>query len=146
MSISVKDIAWVAGILEGEASFTTSGRYNYPGISLEMTDLDIVERVRTIVDPLGIVGVYERNREGFTKPSYRLSLNGTRAIQWMMTIYPLMSLRRKTKIRELLHYWKSLKPKKQVSVFAENVKLIMMARKVSREEAEKIFLETLMEK
>src|SRR5204863_8589609 len=41
------------------------------------------------------------------KTSYRLKINGNLAIQWMMTLYCLMGVRRKLKIREHINKWKS---------------------------------------
>ena len=38
---------------------------------------------------------------------YRVQINGTAAIGWMFTIYPLMSKRRQEKIREIISKWKN---------------------------------------
>jgi hypothetical protein len=106
MSISVKEIAWLAGLLEGEASFGLTNNKRSPAIWIGMTDVDIIERVRNLIDSSKSVNVKEDNRKEGYKTVYRLTLNGSRAISWMMTIYPLMSVRRKAKIREVLSTWK----------------------------------------
>jgi hypothetical protein len=40
------------------------------------------------------------------KIQYRITLNGKKAIQWMLTLYTLMGQRRKAKIEEVLLKWK----------------------------------------
>lgn len=107
MSISVKEIAWVAGILEGEGTFCLNNES--VRFALAMTDLDIVEKVRNIVDKTKIISSHseQNSKDGYErKTRYTFTVIGDHAISWMMTIYPLMGLRRKTKIRELLQYWK----------------------------------------
>jgi len=104
--IAIRDIAWVAGILEGEGSFGLTNNKRTPCIWLSMTDADIVERIRVLIDPSKTIHIHEDQRKESYKPIYRLTLNGTRAIQWMMTIYSLMSIRRKAKIGEVLNIWK----------------------------------------
>ena len=144
--ITSGQIRWVAGILEGEGTFSIVG-HGSPVVKLKMTDLDIIERVRSIVDPKRLYSITRTEGDKTRKPSYTITLNGTRAIQWMMTIYPLMGLRRKSRIRELLHLWKSQKRKNsnQPRGHYKGIQLIMLTRKVSREEAEKIYLEAMME-
>lgn len=113
MSISVKEIAWVAGLLEGEGSFgfafsrkTTSAKN--PIIALAMTDIDVVEQARKVLDrenpiPLKISAkTVDRN-----KPLYRFTISGSKAVGWMMTIYPLMGARRRAKIHEIIALWKT---------------------------------------
>jgi len=107
MSTSVKEIAWVAGILEGEGhfGFTNVGKRS-PMITLQMTDLDVVERVRSLVDKSQSIKIGKDKRKETYKDIYRITLNGSRAIEWMMTIYPLMSVRRKSRIRECVETWR----------------------------------------
>lgn len=48
------EIAWMAGLLEGEGCFTAEGgqraRFRYPRITLGMTDRDVVERASVLFD------------------------------------------------------------------------------------------------
>lgn len=104
---SVKEIAWVAGILEGEGTFSLI-RGRLPSVSLSMSDSDIIERVRVLVDPTRLISVTADQPRKDNKPRYTVTLNGTRAIQWIMTIYPLMGIRRKARIRHLLEVWKTV--------------------------------------
>ena len=106
MSVSVKDIAWLAGILEGEGSFGLTNKGKSPAIWLGMTDSDIVERVRVLIDPSKSINLFKDIRKEGYKTSYRVTFNGSRAVEWMMTIYSFMSVRRQAKIRECLVAWK----------------------------------------
>jgi hypothetical protein len=101
---NILDIAWLAGLLEGEGSFVFKGSRATPCISLQTTDRDVLLRAA------GIMEVKEQNfwRPGGKasyKPVYTCRAHGTRAISWMMTIYSLMGERRQEKIREIIVQW-----------------------------------------
>jgi hypothetical protein len=96
--MDIKNIHWLAGILEGEGSF----QLERPAIALEMTDRDIVQRVANIFQ----VPVYELKRRPGSKQAYKAVLTGNLAIQWMMTLYSLLGVRRKARIREVLEKWR----------------------------------------
>ena len=111
MTISVKDIAWLAGLLEGEGCFCgASNRPHRPAIQLAMTDVDIVRRAGRILGSR-IGGPYFHKQKrldgGNRKSFYRCGVSGHFAAAWMMTLYPLLGERRKNKIKELLEIWKS---------------------------------------
>jgi|SRR6266850_540595 len=97
------DLAWIAGILEGEGHFrlgTTS-----PNISLQMSDLDIIEKFRNLTKTNNVkITVIPRDGQ---KTMYNTNIYGNLAIQWMMTIYSLMGIRRKTKIKDIIEKWKT---------------------------------------
>ena len=99
--VTTLDIAWVAGIVEGEGSVGI--RNGCPNIQVQMTDRDVIERL------CGIIGVKPRTpwRRGRYKPVYGCVLSGIKAIQWMMTLYVLMGERRKAKIAEVIETWKA---------------------------------------
>jgi len=138
MSTSLNQIHWVAGLLEGEGFFGLTK--NSPTIALKMNDVDVVEKFKSVVKTTD--KIFREERLG-GNPAYVTKLYGGPAIQWMMTIYPLMGLRRKAKIREILQYWKSRPSRKQLLGNARMIKLIMLSRGVSEEEAEVILLETM---
>lgn len=98
------DIYWVAGILEGEGAFCAHG---FGGrIMLSMTDRDVVERVAAITGtPSAVKPVQPRGSPSYL-PQFRISIGGRRAIEWMMTLYPILSQRKQTKVREILARWK----------------------------------------
>lgn len=97
----------MAGILEGEGSFGLSNNKTSPCIWFGMTDLDVVRRVRNLINPAKSVSIATDSRRMGYKQNYRLTVNGHHAVGWMMTIYPLMGERRKAKIREVLAVWKA---------------------------------------
>lgn len=99
--IPIKNIYWLAGLLEGEGCFGLSS--GCIRISLNMTDRDIVEQV---ADLFGCrVSTYQPL--GNRKRVYSAEIFSNRAAGWMMTLYSLMGERRKIKIRESLLHWKS---------------------------------------
>lgn len=102
--ITVNQIYWIAGILEGEGHFTVT-QQNSTMIRLAMTDLDIITRARDIIAPGKKIGIKQSKREK-EKDMFYFACCGSSAIQWMFTIYPLMGIRRKQKIREVVASWK----------------------------------------
>ena len=102
------DIAWAAGLLEGEGCFSWQ---NTPKIQVASTDLDVIVRVGYLINPRITVKV-KRSKSGYhVKRMYYFQANGIEAAQWMMTIYILMSDRRKNKIRWILSNWKQMNGK-----------------------------------
>lgn len=99
---SVKNIAWFAGILEGEGCFLFTDHLR---IQLAMTDLDTIDKIRILTKYTNKINE-SKQKENY-KIQYRISWSGKQAAEWMMTIYPLMSIRRKAKIRECLTKWKA---------------------------------------
>lgn len=110
--ISTKDIAWLAGILEGEGYFELSksgygkylDRYQILRIGVTMSDQDVIIRAKNILGAPSVQGPYLRKH---FKPLYRTQVSGPLAIQWMMTLYVFMGARRREKIREIIKSWKS---------------------------------------
>lgn len=145
--ISIKDIAWVAGLLEGEGCFYI--QENTPVIVIDMTDLDIVEKWKSISKGEQKIHtrVYPPEKQP-RKPAYSFQIRGTLAIQWIMTIYPLMGLRRKAKIREILHHWKNLRPSMSKSGNGprQHSSILRILKKIhGKEEGERKYLELLHE-
>jgi hypothetical protein len=104
---SIREVVWLAGLLEGEGSFglRKTGKYQTLNIQLGMTDLDVVEKAAKILgtEVRGPYGPYGTNK----LPWYSVSVNGWRAVSWMMTLWSLMGSRRKKKIEALLTKWRS---------------------------------------
>lgn len=104
---TIKDIAWLAGLLEGEASFML--RRGNAKIGIQMTDRDVVERAANL---LGVtIGLHSRQPKGKTTylPVFHLAVHGIKAIAWMMTLYTFMGERRQAKIAQILGEWKNAK-------------------------------------
>src|SRR5438876_5445144 len=138
---TIKDIIWLAGLLEGEGCFDF---IRCPRITINMTDLDIIERVRKIYKTNNKITIIGR---GHYKTAYYLNISGDLSIQWMMTIYVLMGIRRQAQIREVIIKWKEMsghvteKTRRQAdkaSAKASLIKNMMRLKNISREEARKL--------
>lgn len=101
---SSAEVAWLAGILEGEGSFLysrsrTGGKdYFYPKIVVGMTDRDVIARVAALFG----TSVYAIPVRPDRKPAFRAQINGTKAATWMVLLRPWMGQRRMAKIDEIL--------------------------------------------
>ena len=100
--MEIKDIAWVAGLLEGEGCFGYSN--GSPLVQLGMTDFDVVAKLRNIISPKSLITDH-RHSDPTCKDVYTVRLFGSSAIQWMMTIYPFMGSRRRGRIKEIVTNW-----------------------------------------
>lgn len=107
----VRDIAWAAGLLEGDGSFVLGRQHGNNGqiykqhtINLAMSDLDVVDKFSKLTG--AHLRVSRKLPSG--KIMYQATLYGPNAAGWMMTLYPLMGKRRQDKIREILAAWKAM--------------------------------------
>ena len=110
--ITDKEIAWAAGLIEGEGYLTWIN--GYPAIGVEMTDKDVIDRYAALFPaPRGRKVMHRKNKNytpGSSSPrldSYRYEVQGGTAIGVMMTLYPLMGLRRQARIREMVLAWRA---------------------------------------
>ena len=107
--ISTTEIHWLAGLLEGEATF---GMWKYNGrgqsafLSLKMTDRDIVERAARLLETRSILT--DKKQQEHHKQAYSTRSHGIKAIGWMMTLYPLLGDRRRARIREIVASWRQI--------------------------------------
>jgi hypothetical protein len=99
-------IAWLAGLLEGEGTFHTShtGSF-YVRVTLEMTDEDVVRKAAQLMEDAPVSGPRIRKKGLGTKPYYSTSISGYKASRVMAAVLPFMGRRRAAKIRELIHLW-----------------------------------------
>ncbi len=97
---SETELAWAAGLIEGEGCFTK--HTNAPYILVDMTDKDIIQRLYGIF-PFGIMrGPYSNKTKPQHKPRWRFDAFGPKAKIIMEAIRPYMGERRGAKIDELL--------------------------------------------
>ena len=102
---SVRDIAWLAGILEGEGSFHSymhQKRWLTARISINMTDRDVIARIAKIIKCTSFRGPYKNDSHLGKKPLWALAVSGRRAIKWMERLYPHMGQRRRSQISKVL--------------------------------------------
>ena len=109
--ISIRDIAWFAGLYEGEGSVLVESTRLAPRLRIDMTDRDVLERAAVMTG--GRIHGYEsKTRQELHpqwKPAYSLVVNGPAAIGWLMTIYSLLGMRRRAQIRKAVNYWRARK-------------------------------------
>jgi hypothetical protein len=106
----IADIAWLAGILEGEGSFWADKnrktinriRYMNPQIAVEMADKDIIDRVASMLGN----SVQSRQRDPSKKRLYNTRVGGRKAVAWMLTLFTLLGQRRRAKIAEIMKEWR----------------------------------------
>jgi hypothetical protein len=96
-------LGWVAGLLEGEGSFTDRDCGDLV-ISIPMTDGDVICRLQSI---LGFGGVGQRLLPSGKTEFRWSSTNQATTAGLMMTLLPLMGERRRAKIVECLERWKT---------------------------------------
>lgn len=100
-----EDLAWVAGLLEGEGSFMMR-KSNVPKAQCQMTDQDVILRLQEKCG--GNVYFCERTEEEKAKNwknSWTWSLQGQAAADLMASILPHMGRRRSEKIQEIVHIY-----------------------------------------
>lgn len=104
------DLAWVAGLIEGEGSVYTKyvkGR-PYPGIRVGMTDEDVVRRLHSLVPGSTITGPHEPTTAWGRKPWWLwYAQRQAVAAGLLMSIYPLMGQRRQQSIQSVLAKWRA---------------------------------------
>jgi len=100
LNLTSRDIAWVAGLVEGEGCFsrTSSGIR----LAITMTDRDVLERLAAY----WAASIQPKAPAPRRKPAYTITLHGARAAAWMMTLYPLLLSRRQARVRALLSLWR----------------------------------------
>jgi hypothetical protein len=92
-------LIWLAGLLEAEGTFLApppSGP-RYPLISCRMTDLDVIELVAAAFG----TGI-QANDKGRYRTEFAATLKGSRAVELMRLLRPMMSARRQGAIDRAL--------------------------------------------
>ena len=100
--ISVNDIHWAAGFLEGEGTF---GFYvRKPVASAEQVQKEPIDRLKKIFG--GSLRIRITKRKSNEQDRFVWTAHGGRAIGVMLTLFCLMSLKRKTQIKKALYKWR----------------------------------------
>lgn len=97
-----EDLAWLAGLLEGEGCFflqRSSKDRDRVCIAVESTDEDVVARAAAL---MGIESFHSVLRPERTKRIFRARLGEPKSISLMRELRPYMGARRRQKIDELL--------------------------------------------
>ena len=91
------DLHWLAGLLEGEGSFLKPppSNGNRIRISIQMTDVDVIERVCSL---WGTKYYVSKPQKAHHKPGYVTGLGYAPAAEMMRRLRPLMGERRRQQI------------------------------------------------
>lgn len=98
--MEMKDLYWLAGLVEGEGCYKAQG--GALALQIAMTDRDVIERAAMILSKR----VYVQEKAPPRQRMYATVVSGPRAAGWMMTLYPLMGQRRRAKITDCLNQWR----------------------------------------
>ena len=92
-------LAWLSGLLEGEGSFLKGppSNKNQPRIAIQMTDLDIVQKVAALFETK-YIQQHRHTRHPEWKPCFSAVIRGSRAMALMRQLRPLMGQRRQQQI------------------------------------------------
>lgn len=101
VTITPIDIAWLAGLIEGEGNISINGRSLT--LRIKMGDRDVISRAAdllggkvyaaTVSDPKG-------------QPMWLAQVKSSTAAGWIMTIYPWLGARRRQQARDALAFWR----------------------------------------
>jgi hypothetical protein len=95
--LSITELHWLAGLLEGEGTFMTGppSSPRMPILAVNMTDEDVMARLGRIFNrKVQVV----RARNVRWRTSYQLRVQGSDAVRWMRLLRPLMGSRRQAQI------------------------------------------------
>jgi hypothetical protein len=108
--LSDTDLAWLAGLLEGEGCFsmTVRTRYKTPYtqivVALTMTDRDVLDRFVSIIGGHENVREFKDDRPNNSQ-AWCVHVTGYRAADLMRLVRPLMHARRAARIDQVLETW-----------------------------------------
>jgi len=122
--VSELELGWLAGLLEGEGTFTPhrctrklkkkpGWRYvSYmPRVQIQTQDKDVAQRVADLVGS-NLLGPYSNKRtkkatfsQNKYKPCWVVSFAGAKAAEYLTKMRPLMGERRKSQFDHALHLW-----------------------------------------
>lgn len=107
MSLSLLDLGWAAGFLEGEGSFVVCGRYGG-------TDRGIVLRAgQNEIEPLEkLKRLFGGHISQGADRHYSWGLTGHKAFGLAMTLWTLMGQRRRGQIEACIEHWKKRNTRK----------------------------------
>jgi len=96
---SLRNLEWAAGFLEGEGSFRNCNKHPCEQISADQVQLEPLQKLQNLFG--GSIGKPSKQKSN-QQPLSKWTISGTRARGVMLTLYALMSSRRKLQIREAL--------------------------------------------
>jgi len=99
------EVFWLAGLLEGEGSFLkpAPSEAGYPRVKISMSDYDVIQRVASLFE-VNYIHTRTESRSVFWREIYDVQIKGSRAVQLMQQLCPLMGARRKEQIENAIGY------------------------------------------
>ena len=95
------DLAWAAGLIEGEGCFTLHSK-KHPYFLLDMTDKDVLEKFQSIFPFVTLRGPYYHKDRPQYKPRWRIDAFGPKCRHIILQTYKYYGIRRRTCIDQLL--------------------------------------------
>lgn len=110
--ISIKELYWIAGFLEGEGSFCRCG--NTIRVSAGQVQREPLDRLYSLVG-----GYIHPRKPNLSRPNQQAFwawyLDSVSSAALMMTLYPLMSPKRQEEIISTLNWWKATRRIRKVN-------------------------------
>jgi len=100
-SVTAIDVAWLAGLVEGEGNLGVNGRSLT--IRIKMADHDVILRAAELLEGK----VYPVPVPEGRRPQWLTQVKGSIAAGWAMTLYPWLGMRRRQQVRDGLAHWRS---------------------------------------
>ena len=133
-----ENLAWCAGFFEGEGTIIYGDSHTGPfRIKVSSTDLDVLELLKTRSGVGFVHGPYPPKGFG-VKEYWTWTCNGKLAVEFMLTIQPMLGTRRSSRLDEKISSWQS-RPKRKVKITLAIRKDILIQRsqgKIYKEIAE----------
>lgn len=98
-----EQIAWLAGVYEGEGSCSIRGRS--VRIEIVMTDRDIITRINELCKGGTVRGPITRDPSH--KPTYHWGIGGINAVKFLEAVMPWLGKRRRARAASALEAWNS---------------------------------------
>lgn len=95
------DIAWAAGLFEGEGSLFIANmrKYSYPRLNLKTTDLDVLQKFKDVVE---VGSIYKATTSVTQKEAWYWQVNGLdKCKKVIQDFWPYLGERRKAKAIEI---------------------------------------------
>lgn len=98
------EVAWLAGIYEGEGSCAISKTGRAINVTVTMTDFDIIERLHALTGLGSVSGPFAR---GDNKPYKTWQVSSIDAVTFLETIKPWLGMRREARAVEAIDNWRN---------------------------------------
>ena len=99
-SITAIDVAWLAGLVEGEGNIGINGRSLT--IRIKMSDHDVILRAAELLGGK----IYRVPVPKGHRPQWLTQVKGSIAAGWAMTLYPWLGIRRRQQVHDGVVHWR----------------------------------------